>query len=153
MNEIKKIFILTIAKVGSSDFLYSLQDKYNVYHGHSTKKLKEVLENESNIMIICGIRNPLDRNLSYLFQTYNDNCYNDVKISHNHYKGEYCYIKNFLNLDIETIISEFFKKDYHLIIGLKNFLKSLVSINYLLIKKKDIKYIHYQIIIKYYCIH
>ena len=54
--------------------------------------LRDVLNNKSNCLIIVGIRNPIDRNLSYLFQTYKDKDYNDVKTKKNNYKGEFCYI-------------------------------------------------------------
>ena len=68
-----KVVINTVAKVGSANFLkckYSQSKDIN--HGHSLLKLQDTLNKESNCLIIVGIRNPIDRNLSYLFQTYND---------------------------------------------------------------------------------
>ena len=115
--DFNNIKIITIAKVGSSSFLYSLKNKYSVEHGHSILKIKDVIERESNTLIICGIRNPLDRNLSYLFQTFDNHGYNDVKVDENEYKGENCYIcekAELLKMGEDEIIEEFFKKDYHL---------------------------------------
>ena len=43
-------------------------------------------------IIIVGIRNPIDRNLSYLFQTCSDNFCNSVGTKKNNYNGELCYI-------------------------------------------------------------
>jgi len=117
----KKISIITIAKVASSSFLYSTMYKYNVEHGHSLLRLKNILENENNTLIIVGIRNPIDRNLSYLFQTYKDNFYNDVKTKINNYQGEYCYIKELAIMSnkelnkyyIDNIIELYFRMSYH----------------------------------------
>ena len=95
MSEItyKTVIVNTVAKVGSSNFLkckYS-QSK-DVSHGHNLLKLKDALSKKSNCLIIVGIRNPIDRNLSYLFQSFNDKFYNDVGTRMNNYEGEFCYI-------------------------------------------------------------
>ena len=69
------VIVNTVAKVGSSNFLscnYSQSAKIHVHHGHSLLTLQNTLNNKSNCLIIVGIRNPIDRNLSYLFQTYNE---------------------------------------------------------------------------------
>lgn len=112
----KHILVVTVAKVGSSNFLHSLKHKYPVIHHHSTKVLENTVNNSSNTLIIVGIRNPLDRALSYLFQTYPDDGYNDVKTSKDNYKGDYCFIatqNNFLKLTAKQIIESFFEKEYH----------------------------------------
>jgi len=75
----KKIEIITVAKVGSTSLKNSLEKKFKVFHRHSTEHLAQVL-NDSNVFIICGIRNPLDRNISYFFQTYHQNFNNDVNV-------------------------------------------------------------------------
>ena len=67
-----------------------------------------------NTLIVVGIRNPIDRNLSYLFQTYNDNFYNDVKTKTNKYNGEMCYIHD-MNYDTDTnnVINMYFNQSYN----------------------------------------
>lgn len=81
--------------------------------------LQDTLNKKSNCLIIVGIRNPIDRNLSYLFQTYNDENYNDVKTKKNNYKGEKCYIPEIYNKTLkryektEVIIDLYFKQKYH----------------------------------------
>lgn len=70
-NKFKKIEVITVAKVGSSDFLHSCKKIYPTIHKHSLLRLKRVLKNKKDTLIIVGIRNPIDRNLSYFFQSYN----------------------------------------------------------------------------------
>lgn len=90
---VNKIYINTVAKVGSASFLHSLKAAgFDVHHGHSLAALKNTLDNEENCLIVSGIRNPLDRNLSYFFQTYSDKFFNDVKTAKNEYKGENCFV-------------------------------------------------------------
>ena len=114
------VIVNTVAKVGSSNFLnckYSQSTK--IHHGHSLRTLQNTLNNKSNCLIIVGIRNPIDRNLSYLFQTYNDNFCNDVKTKKNSYKGELCYIPKVYDTKLkryatpEVIIDLYFKQKYH----------------------------------------
>ena len=123
-----KVKIITVAKVGSANFLYCnyFQTK-NVDHGHSLLDLKNTLNNENNCLIVTGIRNPIDRNLSYLFQSFNDNFYNNVQTKINNYNGEYCYIPDIssdktpiwedsnieINVSSEKMIDLYFKQKYH----------------------------------------
>ena len=111
-----KVIIITVGKVGTSNFLhaeYNLK-KDNIIHTHNLNILRECLKNDTNCLIIVGIRNPIDRNLSNLFQTYSDNFYNDVKTIKNNYKGEYCYIPEMtLNSTPEEVISLYFNQKYH----------------------------------------
>ena len=115
-----EVVINTVAKVGSANFLackYS-QTK-NICHVHSLLELQNTLNKKSNCLIIVGIRNPIDRNLSYLFQTFNDNFYNDVRTKKNNYKGEFCYIPEVYDKTLkhyataEVIIDSYFKQKYH----------------------------------------
>eukprot|EP00854_Cymbomonas_tetramitiformis_P012910 gene12910-15257_t len=110
-----RIYIITVAKVGSSDFLYSCEDKYKfVTHTHDLQYLKHILANKSKCLIIVGVRDPIARNLSYLFQTYNDDFFNEVKTKYNDYQGEYCFIKKMnINSEPEHVIRHFFAKSYH----------------------------------------
>lgn len=89
---IKQVNIITVAKVASASFLHGLQDNIPVHHGHSLKYLREVIENNTNQLIITGCRMPVTRNISYFFQTYADNYYNGVQTRNNKYEGEYCYL-------------------------------------------------------------
>lgn len=92
------IEIITVSKVGSANFKYACEKHYNkVFHTHSLLHLKNVLNKKTNTLIISGIRNPLDRNISYFFQSFGYNKYNTLKMKSNNYKGEYMYIKD-LNL-------------------------------------------------------
>ena len=122
MSEItyKTVIINTVAKVGSANFLkckYSQSTK--IYHGHNLLTLQIALNNKSNCLIIVGIRNPIDRNLSYLFQTYDKKCFNNVRTKKNNYKGELCYIPKVYDTKMkryakpEVIIDLYFKQKYH----------------------------------------
>jgi len=89
-----KVEIITVAKVGSSNFLHSLKaySKIPVNHGHSLMRLRQILKHNANTLVIVGVRNPIDRGLSYLFQTASDKTWNGVKTLKNGYRGEWCYI-------------------------------------------------------------
>jgi len=111
------VIINTVAKVGSANFCkckYSQTE--DISHDHNLLTLKNTLNEKSNCLIIVGIRNPIDRNLSYLFQTYNKDIYNDLRTNKNNYKGEYCYIEE-MNKELfppsEKIIDLYFKQKYH----------------------------------------
>lgn len=122
-----KVKVITVAKVASANFNCNYSQTKNVHHGHSLLTLKNTLKNESNCLIIVGIRNPIDRNLSYLFQTFNDKIYNNVQTKKNNYKCEYCYIDGMsndntpifnnsnikINYSAKEIIDLYFKQKYH----------------------------------------
>lgn len=114
---IDKIYINTVAKVGSASFLHSLRGAgFDVHHGHSLAFLRSILAEQQNNLIISGIRNPLDRNLSYYFQTYADDFHNDVKIRNNNYQGEYCFVmeKDKINeISPLQIIDSFHNQNWH----------------------------------------
>ena len=109
-----KVVINTVAKVGSANFLFTnFSQTKDIKHGHSLLKLQDTLDKESNCLIIVGIRNPIDRNLSYLFQTCTNKYYNDVKTKKNNYKGEWCFIPEVYDKTSEEIIDLYFKQKYH----------------------------------------
>jgi|LWDU01.1.fsa_nt_gi hypothetical protein len=113
---ISTIRIITIGKVASSAFKHSLHEKYKISHSHSLLQLKETLENETDTLIISGIRNPLNRNISYFFQTYSDEKNTGVLCEGNKYKGDKCYImkrKAILNTPTNELIRLFFKQKWH----------------------------------------
>ena len=115
-----RVSIQTVAKVGSTNFRFCeyTQVKDNINHGHDVGEIRRILDNSSNCLIIVGVRNPIDRNLSYFFQTYNDDFYNDVKTRKNNYEGEFCYISEISNIPVQHIkvnrlIDLYFKQPYH----------------------------------------
>ncbi len=115
---IKSVQIITVAKVGSSDFSYSLIDKPNLilYHGHSLKLMRELMLVNKDTLFIVGIRNPIDRNMSYFFQTFKGQFYNDVKTEKNNYIGEYEFYgpyERILEYNIPFLIDLFYKKKIH----------------------------------------
>lgn len=74
------VIVNTVGKVGSANFLKcKYSQSTNIHHGHSLLELQNTLNTKSNCLIIVGIRNPIDRNLSYLFQNCNINGYNDLQ--------------------------------------------------------------------------
>ena len=114
------VIVNTVGKVGSANFFHcKYSQSTNIHHGHSLLTLQDTLNNKSNCLIIVGIRNPIDRNLSSLFQTHNQNFYNDVKIKKNSYKGELSYIPELYDTNLkryatpEVIIDLYFKQKYH----------------------------------------
>lgn len=113
---IKRIEIMTVAKVASSTFLHSLDHKYKVTHGHDLSKLKVILKKHQNTLIIGGIRNPLDRNISYFFQNYHNNRFNTLRTKANKYVGENCYLcpsKQITKYTSTQLIKYFFKNKIH----------------------------------------
>ncbi len=114
----KAVHIITVAKVGSSNFLHSMKNnkRYVIQHNHSLLNLKKTIDACTNTLIIVGIRNPIDRNLSYFFQTYSDDFYNTVKTKKNNYKGEYCYVcsnEELKKMDNNDLIKKYFDMKYH----------------------------------------
>ena len=117
----KTVIINTVAKVGTSNFTRCKfsQSKHKILHGHSLLDLKNTLNKKSNCLIIVGIRNPIDRNLSYLFQHYKSNNFNNVQTKKNNYKGELTYIPEVYDETLkryatpEVIIDLYFKQKYH----------------------------------------
>lgn len=113
--EFNKVNIITAAKVASANFIHCRYNRpVHTYHGHDVRVIKNTINNERNCLMIVGVRNPIDRNLSYLFQTFDDNFLNDVRTRHNNYQGEYCYIPEMKGItDPATIADLYFKQKYH----------------------------------------
>jgi len=107
-----RICVVTPAKTGTATFLRTCEKHYKTIHSHNLNFLKNVLNNSTNNTIITGIRDPIARNLSYFFQTHNDDFYNDFKIKENDYKGEYCYLGK-LPSNIDEIIDIYLNKTNH----------------------------------------
>ncbi len=117
-SKIKVMEINTVAKVGSSDFWESakLTGKYKIHHGHSLERLRYTFTNWKNTVTIVGIRNPLDRNISYFFECYKGEYHNDVKVRSNEYKGEmmyFCKPEEICKYEARELISVFFKRNFH----------------------------------------
>ena len=115
--DVENIHINTVAKTASASFLHSLKNKsQDVRHTHNLRDLANVVNDSKNTLIISGIRNPLDRNISYFFQTYSDNFYNNVKTAANEYRGEHCYVmskEDLLKASPLELISIFLSQQIH----------------------------------------
>lgn len=116
--KVKKMEICTVAKVGSKTIWHSakLTNKYNIHHIHSLNWLRERFLNISDQITVVGIRNPLDRNISYFFETYGSKFRTDVKIAKNKYKGEmmyFCDYNEICKYTADEIINVFFKRSFH----------------------------------------
>jgi hypothetical protein len=121
----KQINIITLPKVGSKTLAKSCRIKYNVLHRHFIYIIKKILNNERNNLIIVGVRNPIDLNLSFLFESYNKHFSNIVRNKNNPNKFMNTYIKknkvnkminqrkNDMYIDVSYLIKSFFNKKYH----------------------------------------
>ena len=99
-----KIFCINPAKVGSGTFYHGFCMVHNeVEHGHNLETLKHALQTEGNNLIIVGFREAWERYISYFFQTYRDNFYNDFKTSTNKYQGEYC-LTDIIDKNLDDIL-------------------------------------------------
>ena len=122
----KDIHIITPAKVGSRT-LYDYIEKEkknstiveNVYHNHSLLNLKNIVNSQKNKVIIVGVRNPIERNFSYILKNHlipycSKSCPwpagGGVLTKKNNYKGDLtCYIPHYFT-DNE-FIEAYFKVD------------------------------------------
>ncbi len=121
---IKNVDITTFAKVGSTtiwETLLQFSNKYKIEHNHNLKYLRSIIDNEKNRLIVMGIRNPLDINMSYFFMTCNGYSNTTEKILKNNYLGFHNNLaidRSFKYEDLEKYSFEelkdmFFKKNYH----------------------------------------
>ena len=115
---INSVLICTPAKVASASFLESIRHLFpeSIYHRHSLKELKHTIENKENTLIISGIRNPLDRNISYFFQHYCLEIQNDFRTLANNYEGELCYVmtrEELLETSTLKLIDLYFEHQNH----------------------------------------
>lgn len=116
----KKVKVITVSKVASSSFAAALAKqrmngaaRYKVTHSHSLIDLKETLDNDKNVLIISGIRNPMDRNISYFFQSATDKVHNSFKTKKNNYQGELIDVPNLYQMNVDEAIHKFFSLDFH----------------------------------------
>lgn len=107
------IYIITPAKVGSTNF----SSTFRRNHTHGIDVVEHLIKNVSEPqLIISGIRNPLERNISYFFETYYmKDCEPRLKI--NNYKNiqntYVCDNNDIYNYDIDLLINLFKMKTYH----------------------------------------
>ena len=110
------INIITVGKVGSLNFFTYPCCPANKRKtvSHSLLELKNVL-NTSNNLIIVGIRNPIDRNLSFFYQMHEATFTNVLKMSKNNYNGKNIVINNkdINNISINDTINNYFNTDIH----------------------------------------
>ena len=121
----KKINTITLPKVGSKTLATSCRVRYNVLHRHRVKLIQKIINTKTNNLIIVGIRNPVDLNLSFLFESYNKNFFNITRINHSQDEFMHTYIKNhnmniLINkskhnepIDVNNLITSYFNKKYH----------------------------------------
>jgi len=109
--------VITVGKVGSQNFdtiLIPLFMKRPLTH--SLLKLKEVL-NTSNNFIIVGIRNPIDRNLSYFYNIGNipnNELSEEFQTKKNNYQSQIInFSEKIINKSITDTIDLYFNTDIH----------------------------------------
>jgi hypothetical protein len=114
----KNIHIITAAKVGTAIFsaaLYAVRNEI-VTHSHQINVLENFLNINNKKLIISGIRNPLDRNISYFFETFYMNDAEPIlKFSDNEYKRINtftCTKDEINNIEVNDLINLFKNKDY-----------------------------------------
>jgi hypothetical protein len=109
----ENIHIITVAKVGTTNF----SSTFLKSHTHGLNVLEDKIFNDKNKkLIISGIRNPIDRNISYFFETY---CMKDCEplLKINNYtpiQNTYvCDYDDIGQIDIFELIHAFKIKQYH----------------------------------------
>ena len=123
----KDIHIITPAKVASRTLYdYISKEKNstiveNVYHNHYLPNLKNIVNSQKNKIIIVGVRNPIERKISYILKNHtlqycSKSCprhpLRGVCTKKNNYKGDYsCYIPP--NVSDNEFIEAYFKVDIH----------------------------------------
>jgi hypothetical protein len=123
------IHVITVAKVGTCNFSHALEKKC---HTHAIAYLEEFLIEDKKKLIISGIRNPLDRNISYLFATFGMQSSEPIL----KYKGNFQEIQNTFvcnddeinDIEINNLIEIFKNKDYfyhnHFTVWFEEFFKT-----------------------------
>ena len=107
------IEIITVAKVGTAFF----SSIFKKTHHHDIDRIDNLVNNNTYTkLIISGIRNPIDRNISYFFETSNMNIA-PPKLKINNYKyisdTFVCNNDDLNNMDTDVLINIFFQKKYH----------------------------------------
>lgn len=120
-----KVNTITLPKVGSKTLAASCRVNYHVLHRHYVSLIKKIINNKTNNLIIVGVRNPIDMNLSFLFESYDKHFYNIVKSKENPKVYMHTYIKNhnmnvLINkikdnkpINVTNLITSYFNKKYH----------------------------------------
>jgi len=120
------IEVITLAKVGTTIFSSSLKKG----HTHGLNVLQYLLDKNDKKLIISGIRNPLDRNISFFFESF-DKDESEPIIFNIDNENEYiqntflCYKNEIDSIEINDLIDVFKNKDYvyhnHFTIWLQQF--------------------------------
>jgi hypothetical protein len=114
------IEVITLAKVGTTNFSSSLQRVYTNglehVHTHGLNILEHILNNNKKNLIISGIRNPLDRNMSYFFETfYMQSCEPILKYNNAYNSIQNTFVCNkheIIDIKTNELIEIFKNKDY-----------------------------------------
>ena len=116
INFLDNINVITPGQVGGFNF-YSFPccpGSKRKRLSFSLFKLKNILDTQQNNLIIVGIRNPVDRNLSFYYQSKFAKYIDVLKMKKNNYNGKtFNSDKNIINNSIEDTITEYFNTDMH----------------------------------------
>ena len=109
INNTDNIKVIVMGAVGGQNFKYTFNA--NTY---SLLELKNIL-NTSNNLIIMGIRNPIERNLSYFYQLYQIQSFTTfIKTKKNNYEGRNIdLISKITTISNEEAINRYFNMDIH----------------------------------------
>jgi hypothetical protein len=122
VNQFARTAIVTVAKVGTTSLMETLplyrNDSHEISISHSLLTFKQFVDGTCKTLFIVGVRDPVARDLSYFFQTFNDNLINALQMKTNNYTGEYCYIpslggKDVVNKEVQTTIATYFAANIH----------------------------------------
>ena len=107
--------VIVVGSVGGTNFTsYTFNEVNNNIFSYSLLELKNIL-NTSNNLIIMGIRNPIERNLSYFYQLYEIQFFTTfIKTKKNNYEGRNIdLISKITSISNEEAINRYFNMDIH----------------------------------------
>ncbi len=107
--------IIVVGSVAGTNFTsYIFNEVNNNIFSYSLLELKNIL-NTSNNLIIMGIRNPIERNLSYFYQLYEIQSFTTfIKTKKNNYQGRNIdLISKITTISNEDAINRYFNMDIH----------------------------------------
>lgn len=107
---INNIEVVTVAKVGTKVFADGgLKTFY-----HSIEALIDIVNNYENTLIISGIRNPLDRNISFMFEYFHRNDCDVIFKDGTNIKDTFiCDVEDLPFMDTDKLIEMYKNKTYH----------------------------------------
>jgi hypothetical protein len=118
---IKYIEVLTVSKVGTQNIVEALAPITNDTPRLGSHNLLTIYHNDNyahkytNIIYVCGIRNPIEWAMSYMFATY-DKQYAGPQFKTNNYElinTFICETNDIFNMSIDEITNIFLQKKYY----------------------------------------